>query len=288
MMFKFHSTRLAIIAAIAAAGGFTMKEADDDDEDDDDDGDRGHRGRRSQTELMEQLVGMIDKRGGGESGAKAIALKLLDDNEKARNSKRIWKEKALELQKTAPKEGQVVLSKEDAAAYEEFKKLGTPAEVKTKVESAAALATEKATREKGDTVAKGAELAKLNPKLLARLAEKEGFVVELRDEKVDGKDVKVPYARKNEEKAATLPLAQFVDKELADYKPALLAKGDGTAASSEQQSHATPYIEQSSTGTAPASGKVDAFIKSRNEQAAARPNPLAPPAPKPAAAATTT
>jgi hypothetical protein len=279
---------VAEMARIARKYGVTMKEGDPDPDDDDDeeDDDRSSRGRRSQTELMSQLVGMIDKRGGGESGAKAIALKLLDDNEKARDGRRKWKDRATAAEAKIPKEGEVILKKEDAAAFELYKVLGKPDEVKKKMEEGTTAATTLSERDRQSAIAEAATLAQIpNAKLLAKLADpkKENFIVELRDEVREGKNVKVPFARKNEDKAAFMPLMDFAKKELGDYMPALLAKGEGGNGAGSQTVTTTQYPEQTTTGTAPvAGGKVEQFIENRNKGAAARPNPLVP-TPAPAA-----
>lgn len=287
---RFSLPLAAELARIAMKHGSKMEAEDDDDEDED----RGSSsGRRSTNELTAQLLRLIEKRGGGESGAQAVALKLLDDNEKARDGRRKWKERAEAAEGKIPKEGQVVLSKEDAASFELYKVLGKPDEVKKKVEEGATAATTLKDRDTAETIANAASLAQIpNGKLLAKLAgpTRENFIIELRDEVREGKAVKAPFARKNEANSAFMPLADFAKKELAEYMPALLAKGEGTnGSSSQQQTTFTATPEQTTTGTAPtAGGVVDTFISTRNKAAAARPNPLAPPAPAPVAAVTKT
>lgn len=287
--YRFRDPQTAALAALARKYRAKMKDGDDDDDDDDDgDGGGSSRGRRSQNELTAQLLRLIEKRGGGESGAQAVALKLLDDNEKARDGRRKFKERAEAAEAKIPKEGEVVLSKEDAASFELYKALGKPDEVKKKIEDGTTAATTLSERDRQSAIAEAATLAQIpNAKLLAKLADpkKENFIVELRDEIREGKSVKVPFARKNEDKAAFMPLMDFAKKELVDYMPALLAKGEGGNGASSQPV-TTPFPDQTTTGTAPVAGeaKVKQFIEDRNKGAAARPNPLNPtPAAAPAA-----
>lgn len=263
-----------------------------DDDDDEADEDRGHRGRRSESELAAQVRTLIERRGGGESGAQAVALKLLDDNEKARAGRAKWRERAEKAEALIPKADEVVVKKTDADAFVKYKELGTPEEVKAKVEKGVTLEAATKQREQSEAVTASAPLAGLkNGKLLAKLAraDRENFVVELRDEKRDGKDVKVPFAKKNEANAAFKPLAEFAKTELADYLPALMVGEEGAAGGSAGSNGAAstssfvPFVEQSAASTAPAKAAVDKAIEQQHASAAAKTNPL-----RPAAATTKT
>lgn len=278
--FRFHDAETEATALLARRLGAQML-ADDDDDDDHDDEDRGRTGRRSEGELAEQVRRLITRRGGGESGAQAVALKLLDDNEKAREGRRKWKDRAIEAEKKVPKEGeQVVVAKADAELLTAYKTHGTPDEVKLKIEKGVTLEAADKNRTVSETVASAATLAKLNGKLLAKLADpsRENFVVELRDEQHDGKTVKVPYARKNEANAPFKPLAEYAKTELADYHAALIVM-DGSAATGgggTSTTHTAPVVDQSPSGTAQTSGLAQKFLDDRNKSAAAKPNPLVP------------
>jgi hypothetical protein len=267
---QFRNPLLASMAAIALKYGVQMKEGEDDDDDDDE-------GGLSASELEAQVARLLEKQGGNST---ALAMHLLTDNRKLRVKNRKANDRAEAAEGKVPKDGQVVVSKEDAEALTTYKTFGKPDEVKTKIEKGVTLEATNVERERAEGIASAAKLAQIpQGTLLGKLADpkRENFVIELRDEVKEGKSIKVPFARKNEDKAAWMPLLDFVNKELVEYKPALFAKGDSNGSTENTTTH-TAVPDQSASGTAPASGTVDKFIKSRNEAAAARPNPLAPPA----------
>jgi hypothetical protein len=271
-LFLFRSPLLASMAAIARKYGVTMK--DDPDDDDEEEG-----GGLSEAELESQVARLLEKQGGNST---ALAMHLLTDNRKLRVKNRKANERATAAEGKVPKDGQVVVSKEDADALTTYKTFGKPDEVKTKIEKGVTLEQSNVERERAESIASAAKLAQIpQGTLLGKLADpkRENFVIELRDEVKEGKTVKVPFAKKNEDKAAWMPLTEFVNKELAEYKPALFAKseGNGAAGTSDTTTH-TALPDQIPSGTAPASGVVDKFLKARNDAASARPNPLAPPA----------
>lgn len=276
-LFQFHNPLLASMAAIARKYGSTMKD-DDDDEDDEEEG------GLSQSDLEAQVARLLEKQGGNST---ALAMHLLTDNRKLRVKNRKANDRASAAEGKVPKDGQVVVSKEDNDALTAYKLLGKPEEVKTKIEKGATLEASNVERDRAEGIASAAKLAQIpQGTLLGKLADpkRENFVIELRDEVKEGKTVKVPFAKKNEDKAAWMPLLDFVNKELAEYKPALFAKSDAAAAGSENTTTHTAVPDQTTAGTAPTAGTtVDKFIQQRNAAAAARPNPLAPPAPAKAA-----
>lgn len=240
---------------------------------------------KSEQELAEQVRRLVEQKGGD---AQAVSLMLLNDNQKARERARKAEERAEAAEKKIPKEGSVVITKEEAADFEAYKALGKPAEVKTTVEKAKTLETEKQEREKSEGFTKAAEAIGYNGKVLADLALKNDLIIETVDEQQNGKTVKVPYARKNEDKAVRLPLADFMKKEFADYLPALTAKGGGnnSGTAGTGATSTTQYPEQGPTGgTAPKGELADKFLADRNKRAAEKVNPLNPQ--KPAAASTT-
>lgn len=276
LKFPIHSKVLAALIAIAQNIGATMKEGDEDDDDDDE------GGGASDEELAIQARRMLEKKGGS---AEALAITLMTDNRKARAKARKANERVRELEKLVPKDGQVVVTKAESELLTKYKEHGTPDEVKTKIEKGVTLEKTVAETTRGAAIAEAATVAKLNGKLLAKLADptRENFIVELRDETKDGKTVKVPFARKNEANAPFKPLADFAKNDLAEYYPALIAAGGGAGGSSGTTTTTnTEVVEQLPSGTAPASGMVDKFIENRNKTAAARPNPLAPPQAQPA------
>lgn len=280
LKFPFHSASLIALAALARTIDARMEDDPDDDDDDETDDDKGGRGR-SESELAQQVRRMIEKRGGGEQGGNAVALMLLNENAKVRGKLRDARTALKTAKEKGPKDDQVLVSKADGEALIEYKKYGKPEEVKTKVEKGVTLEAEKKQRDGDEIVTTAATLAKLNGKLLAKLArpDRENFIIEVRDEVKEGKTVKVPYARANKEGSAFKPLEEFAKTDLAEYHPALVAKGaDGSSTTSNGTDAVfTPLPEQTPTGTAPGSGdRVSQFIDTRNKAATARPNPLNP------------
>jgi hypothetical protein len=162
-------------------------------------------------------------------------------------------------------EGAMVLSKEQAAAWAAYQKLGAPEEVVAKSE------LDKVSSElnRASTERLSMEAASLHgwePRVLTDLVRDKALHLEAKDETVDGKAKKVFYTRPlNDDTAALVPLEKYANDSLAPYLPALKVK----------RGVAWPEQESANGGDAPSS-VVDKFITDRNKRAAERPTPFAP------------
>jgi len=129
--------------------------------------------------------------------------------------------------KIAPKEGQRVLSKEEAEELEAYRALGKPGEVKTKVDE---LQGKLSKIEQDQQVGAAMEaVGYKNPTILNDLVVARGLKLELREETKDGKQVKIPYVKAGDKDS--VPLTQYVESEAKDYLVPL--KGTTTSENSD-------------------------------------------------------
>lgn len=136
-----------------------------------------------------------------------------------------------DLLKRVPPDGAVVLSAADAKAWEAYRALGKPDEVKTKLEQGEKDASEAATlRDTTQTAEMGAALG-WKPDVLRELKQAKGVHLEMREVEVDGTGAnagkkvkaKVPHARPADKADAPLvPLEEY--EPLKPYHPALKAE----------------------------------------------------------------
>lgn len=154
------------------------------------------------------------------SAAEAVR-ELMKDNHSVR-------EKNRELSAKVP-EGAVVLKPEQAKAWEAYRQLGEPAELKTAKEERTAFANEVAGFKRRDIHAEAAAIADggkgYKASVLNRLAEQDGITIEVVNEQKDGKPVKVARVKDGE---TTTPLDQYAASKWADFLPALKGSGQAT------------------------------------------------------------
>ncbi len=178
-----------------------------------------------------------------------------------------------DLSAKLPKEGEAIVSKADAEALTKYRALGTPEEVDVKVKKSGELETTLADKNREEGVREAAKAAGYSETVLLDQVRSRGLTVEMRDQTVDGKTVKAPFVKGSAKDAAFEPLTAYVDRDLKDYLPALAANGSPTATTLT----GVPFPAQTPDGKAPTGDVADQFLAKRNERAAARPNPLAPP-----------
>lgn len=178
-----------------------------------------------------------------------------------------------------PAQGAVVLVGDEAKAFESYRLMGAPEDVKKRLDEVASLRSKVTGTETATAATDAAKLLGWNPDATVGAITDKGLVVSF----VDGKDakgaaVKVPHVRPaNDEKAATVPLADWVKEKAAYLTPALTATG-GTSATQGAPSVGTPFPVLSAGGTPAATGDpVADFAKQAQAARDARPNPLVPP-----------
>lgn len=187
----------------------------------------------------------------------AAADVLADENFQLREKNRQLRETNEKLVVSAPKDGGIVLTKEQAEAFKAFtelklepKAIADALKKKEELEATVAEHQAKTLFEEAGTA------AGLKPALLQKLSKTEAFTIEMRDVSAKGEDdkivvTKVPHAKKADGTIKTL--AEFAQVDLADYYPALVVeaaqendKGDAGKASVTvlSQGPATKKVEK--------------------------------------------
>lgn len=196
-----------------------------------------------------------------------------------------------DLMRRVPAEGAVVLTKEQGEQWAAYQQLGAPKDVAEKLKQGTEAATALTERAAADLVAEAAGLAGFKPKVLQDLVKTKGLTVELRDQTVDGKAVKVPFVKTSQSDAGTA-LGEYAKTHLADYLPALQASGNGggaggsggqgtgaqgTAGAGGTAGSGVAFPNQTGTGSGGGgSDPVAAFLSKREEAAKQATNPLMP------------
>lgn len=160
--------------------------------------------------------------------------KLLRENYKAREKLRIASEALVKAGEGKVPDGAVVLPKEEAEAYTEFKKLGVPVkDIVTRLAERDTLAADKAKADADKILDAVAEELGLNPRAFKRLVAAEGLTVTVKTVKVkdeDGKTVEeqIPVVRTRGAKADAEPeeLSAVLERDFAEDLDTLVASGD--------------------------------------------------------------
>lgn len=197
-------------------------------------------------------------------GGRADAVQLAALNERLRAKKRAADNEARglrgRLQEAERKlqgfEGATVLAGADAAAYEAYKALGKPDEVKATLGQVEALSTELTGLKKAATIREVAEVAGMKPAVLSRLGGDLEYVVKDATGE-DGKPIRVAHVKG--EKGET-PLADYAAREWADFLPALTASGSGTG---QQQTGIRVPVQGTGDGTP--TNPLDTFLAQHND-----------------------
>jgi hypothetical protein len=151
-----------------------------------------------------------------EGGADATAQLLFQENREHRQRIR-------ELEQRVPGEGAVVLSGDQAQAWQTYQGLGAPTDVQQRLTAAEQAQQELSGLRRAEQVRSVAEAAGYRPTVLERLAE--GLTLELREEQRDGQTARVPYVvTKSEQGEQRTPLAEYAQTHWADFLPALSAQ----------------------------------------------------------------
>lgn len=188
--------------------------------------------------------------------AMALAGQLYSENYELRTTRRQLREELEQTKKKLPAEGTVVITAEEAKAFEAYKKLGKPEELET-------ARTEIDTLKRGLLLDKAAALLEYRPGVLKKLAD--GLQISLREETVDGKVVETPIVTEGDK---AISLKEFAEKNWPDFIPALLAADSKTPPVST-------FIKQPGTGSgAKPISLVQARIDARKKREADASNPL--------------
>jgi hypothetical protein len=151
-----------------------------------------------------------------EGGADATAQLLFQENREHRQRIR-------ELEQRVPGEGAVVLTGDQAAAWQTYQGLGAPTDVQQRLTAAEQAQNELAGLRRAEQIRGVAEAAGYKPGVLQKLAE--GLTLELREEQRDGQTARVPYVVSGEgQQQQATPLADYAQQHWADFLPALSAQ----------------------------------------------------------------
>jgi hypothetical protein len=158
----------------------------------------------------QQALSNLIQRQGGEGAAATLLF----------NENREHRQRIRELEQRVPGEGAVVLSGDQAAAWQTYQGLGAPTDVQQRLTAAEQAQQELAGLRRAEQIRGVAEAAGYKPGVLERLAE--GLTLELREEQRDGQTARVPYVVTGENQAE--PLAEYAQTHWADFLPALRAE----------------------------------------------------------------
>lgn len=168
------------------------------------------------TELRAMLTEVVKAAKGDPS---EVNEKLMAENYKLRRQR--------DESRTGPKvgPGDVVLTGDDAKAWESYRKLGDPKELKKSLDAGQQAIADREEAATAEVNEKAGALAGLRPKLFAKLAKAEGLKLTIDRSSKDGKEIEVPYVVDGEGKKTNL--ADYAAREWRDDLPALKAEDRG-------------------------------------------------------------
>jgi hypothetical protein len=154
-----------------------------------------------------------------------------------------WKGKA-----QLPKDS-IVLTGEQKAQYDKFVALGkAPDDIQAALTEHSTLAERVSKADREATARQIAKLMQWNEDATVKVVDKEKLPVVMQTEKVDGRDVQVPYVKVGD--AAPVRLTDYAKDHLDVYMPALTG-GTGPGGTTDS-ARGTPYFEQeTAAGKAP-------------------------------------
>jgi hypothetical protein len=200
-----------------------------------------------------------------EGGADATAQLLFQENREHRQRIR-------QLEQQLPGEGAVVLTGDQAAAWQAYQGLGAPTDVQQRLTAAEQAQNELAGLRRAEQIRGVAEAAGYRPTVLERLAE--GLEFEVREEQRDGQTARVPYVvARGEQGEQRTPLVEYAQAHWVDFMPALRAEQAAGQQQLPTQGGVT-YPPQQGGGRPAPGDPVRAFIQQSNERREQAANPL--------------
>lgn len=245
---------------------------------DDEDGDDGPGGRT--------IEGLIARYG----NAKDAANELWRDNFKMRQERRTLKAENAKLKESQPAVGTVVLTKEEAADWEAFKKLGKPADLEKQITEGMAAAEQVAKSTREQSLAKAAADVGFNPAVLSQLAELHNLKLTSTTVRIGDRDETVHHL--TAEGGTPIEVKQYAAANWQAFMPSLQAAPAGTPPAGTPPAGTPPagtppgtqWMPNGGTGGAGPAGNTAADIAQRIvQQRTGAPPAATPPAGTPPA-----
>jgi hypothetical protein len=191
----------------------------------------------------------------------AVVATLLTENHSLRDERRT-------LRGQLPAQGTVVLTAEQATAWQAYQQLGAIDALTAQIQGAQTTQTELASLKRERMVATAAEAAGYKASVLGQLPGADKLTFEVREVDQDGKKVKSVVVKDADKET---PLADHAKTHWADFLPALQAQGGQGGAP-----QGTTFVRQDAGGNPPPAGALDTYAQRFQAQRDAAPNPLAP------------
>lgn len=166
------------------------------------------------------------------------------ENKQLRDQRRDLRSQVKDLETKVPEEGSVLLSADEASAFEAYKLLGKPEDVKSSLDEANTV------RRKAE-VAKVAKVAGFNADVLSDLAPETAVLSVKTTTDGDGEPTSNAFI-KVDEKGDEVPLTQFAEDNWKLYLPSLRQEGSNTSSNQQNLNNGTRYVRQSPPARPPA------------------------------------
>ena len=208
------------------------------------------------TKIFETFNSRLEKHN---NNALDLAQQLFRDNYTLREEKRKLSGKITELEGRVPADGSVVLSGDDAKAWNSIKELNlSPDEIKAKLQSSSDTERELAGLKRTELMRQVADTEGYKATVLSGILPADA-AVEVKDLEKDGQKKKRAFIKIKENGAdRELLLSEYLEANKADYLPALRV----------EQATNNKYVRQESNGKPPSNNPWDAIrqeTKARQE-----------------------
>lgn len=204
---------------------------------------------------------LVDGRFNGDY--EAAALHLYDDNYRVRQAKKLVETERDTLLGNTQRDGAVVLSKDESAAWREYKKLGSVTDVKTWLDERRTLQGDLAKKQKDETLREVAEVTNFNLNVLRRVGNDLDYRIE---EVVDAQDpnkktklakVRATATINGQQVVTELDVSKYAADNWSDLMPALTATTNGNG----QQQQGQRYIPQVGVNQRQQNGNTQSVAK---------------------------
>jgi hypothetical protein len=241
------------------------EEASDDEEesDDDADGSNGGSGRVAGTTFERGFNNLLERFG---NNARRVAEHLYRQDYKHRENLRLARGEVDQLKQSMPKNGARLLDKTAARDFDAYRKLGKPADLQAKLQSADTTAARLREREKDDVLREVAEVTNWNFKALKGAASDLSYAVKEVEE--NGRKLKKAYVVQTGENgnAAETEATDWFSKNKDFLLPALTAGANGNGHATYGQQFIQQPVHQGRSNGAQQPVSAAATVLSRYDE----------------------